>query len=546
DSQHIQELVERVQEVSRIQQTYNQTLQMVYQERLFLTKNQKQLFITFTKMNNRNKQSTQMIEIIILKALNLKLYEELFESLYESNDDDNWSSLNQVKSITQLFLNVSKTCNQQLTIEMFLLTKFFDALGYNNQSQIDSPPPLSKKLSNSSHYINGFMNNKGQILKLISYLLEISESSQYVLFSLNQVMKQLLNNLRSSQEQEIYEDTNKCLSQIQQFVMTDQNSYQQYIQLLIQYSYQHSQQLSNGTSQNQYLLLRLLELIYSSLQKSQQSEYKVQLKDDQIYSIIDINDNWPFTMNICAKILVNAYQQQSLDSNESFYIHSSDILSITAYTLTNILLLIDDQGYMDEIFYQYTNFMEFLKENQIQGLMSYLIDERQKSLMKSSSRKKSFDELDKRNLKFCLVFTLSQYIKDESINKSLDMIFYSLLGPNFILFKKKGISAYQEIQKTVENISLNDISFQIYKSITSQIDFEGIKSKFKESLQKMNQGIVQIDDIYFQEDRERNSLYQSFQAASFVDVKLDESFEKVLQTVKKQKAKQDKLDQIQQ
>ena len=35
-----------------------------------------------------------MIEIIILKALNLKLYEELFESLYESNDDDNWSSLN--------------------------------------------------------------------------------------------------------------------------------------------------------------------------------------------------------------------------------------------------------------------------------------------------------------------------------------------------------------------------------------------------------------------------------------------------------------------
>jgi hypothetical protein len=41
-----------------------------------------------------------MIEIIILKALNLKLYEELFESLYESNDDDNWSSLNQVKSIT--------------------------------------------------------------------------------------------------------------------------------------------------------------------------------------------------------------------------------------------------------------------------------------------------------------------------------------------------------------------------------------------------------------------------------------------------------------
>lgn len=77
------------------------------------------------------------------------------------------------------------------------------------------------------------------------------------------------------------------------------------------------------------------------------------------------------------------------------------------------------------------------------------------------------------------------------------MIFYSLLGPNFILFKKKGISAYQEIQKTVENQSLNDISFQIYRAITSQIDFEGIKSKFKESLQKMNQGIVQIDDIYF-------------------------------------------------
>ena len=35
-----------------------------------------------------------MIEIIILKALNLKLYEELFESLYESNDDDRWSNLN--------------------------------------------------------------------------------------------------------------------------------------------------------------------------------------------------------------------------------------------------------------------------------------------------------------------------------------------------------------------------------------------------------------------------------------------------------------------
>lgn len=35
-----------------------------------------------------------MIEIIILKALNLKLYEELFESLYESNDDDHWSNLN--------------------------------------------------------------------------------------------------------------------------------------------------------------------------------------------------------------------------------------------------------------------------------------------------------------------------------------------------------------------------------------------------------------------------------------------------------------------
>lgn len=35
-----------------------------------------------------------MIEIIILKALNLKLYEELFESLYDNNDDDHWNNLN--------------------------------------------------------------------------------------------------------------------------------------------------------------------------------------------------------------------------------------------------------------------------------------------------------------------------------------------------------------------------------------------------------------------------------------------------------------------
>ena len=35
-----------------------------------------------------------MIEIIILKALNLKLYEELFESLYENSDDDHCSNLN--------------------------------------------------------------------------------------------------------------------------------------------------------------------------------------------------------------------------------------------------------------------------------------------------------------------------------------------------------------------------------------------------------------------------------------------------------------------
>ncbi|CAD8135433.1 unnamed protein product [Paramecium pentaurelia] len=561
----VQELLDIISDPFVVMSVYRNAFLRIPQERLFVTKSQKSLFNIL--MKDHKKFASQPIwhkltETFLERALNQQLYEELFQMLFNNFDEDYWKNPLDIFDITYIVLEVAKEINQLSNTELFIFTKLVDYLDTpNDKNPFESPsaPPLLKKTSEYKNF-HVTSNVKNSIIKLLISLFNSIETNQFILFQQTQTIKAVLNNLRSNPESETFNDTQLCLIALLKQISSDTNSVQSFIQQILTFTYNYNLNLINNTAINIDILINLLIILHECMLKIETFNSTIIITEEMIVMLIEIAEfNHQISLK-CAQILTSLFllagRINSNENNEinSYLIPNSNIIGLSAFFLSNSVLLSYDQpADIRTLINQFFDFIPGrLTNQQIVSIIAYLIDDSSikqgNNKLAKSNRKVNFDQYKDKELRLCMIIKLISFM-DEEVSKEYNELLYSILGAQFQTYKKKGFGAYQDLSSLLQKNTINTEIQEILSKCTSisPIDFEKIKKQFKENLSNQNNqnGIINLDDIQVKEDIERGSiLNQSFQAPSHIEVQLDESFEQQLQTIKKQKMKQEKLEHL--
>ncbi|CAD8139769.1 unnamed protein product [Paramecium pentaurelia] len=561
----VQELLDLISDPFIVMSVYKNAFLRIPQERLFVTKSQKALFNIL--MKDHKKFISQPIwhkltETFLERALNQQLYEELFLMLFNNFDEDYWKNPQDIFDITYIVLEVAKQINQLSNTELFIFTKLVDYLDTpNDKNSFESPsaPPLLKKTSEYKN-IHVTSNVKNSVIKLLINLFNSIETNQFILFQQTQTIKAILNNLRANPEIETFNDTKLCLIALLKQISSDTNSVQLFIQQILAFAYNYNLNLINNTAINIDILINLLIILHECIQKIETFNSTIIITEEMIVMLIEIAEFDHQISLKCAQILTSLFLQAGkINSNEnneinSYLVPNSNIIGLSAYFLSNsVLISYNEPEYVRTLINQFFDFIPGrLNNQQIVSIIAYIIDDSSikqgNSKLSKSNRKINFDTFKDKELRLCMIIKLISYMDDE-ISKDFNELLYSFLGAQFQIYKKKGFGAYQDLQILLSKNNINTEIQEILSkcNLISQIDFEKIKKQFKDNLSNQNNqnGIINLDDIQVKEDIERGSiLNQSFQAPSHIEVQLDESFEQQLQTIKKQKMKQEKLEHL--
>ncbi|CAD8061314.1 unnamed protein product [Paramecium sonneborni] len=565
ETQTVQELLDIILDPFIVMSVYRNAFLRIPQERLFVTKNQKTLFNILLK--DHKKYASQPIwhkltETFLERALNQQLYEELFYMLFNNFDEDYWKNPSDIFQITSIVLEVAKQIHQLPNTELFIFTKLVDYLDTpNDKNAFESPsgPPLLKKTSEYKNF-NVNSNVKNSIIKLLISLFNSIETNQFILFQQTQTIKAILNNLRSNPEVETINDTKLCLIALLKQISSDTNSVQSFIQQTLTFSYNYNLNLINNTAINIDILTNLLIILHECILQLETFNSTIIITEEMIVMLIEISEiNHQISLK-CAQILTSLFQLASkINSNEnneinSYLVPNSNIIGLSAYFLSSsVLISYNEPENAKTLINQFFDFIPGrLTNQQIISIITYLIDESSikqgNSKLAKSNRKVNFDTYKDKELRLCMIIKLISFMDDE-ISKDFNELLYSFLGAQFQIYKKKGFGAYQELSNLLQKNNINTEIQEILSKCISigPIDFDKIKKQFKENLSNLNNynGIINLDDIQVKEDIERGSiLNQSFQVPSHIEVQLDESFEQQLQTIKKQKLKQEKLEHL--
>ncbi|CAD8044680.1 unnamed protein product [Paramecium primaurelia] len=561
----VQELLDLISDPFIVMSVYKNAFLRIPQERLFVTKSQKALFNILMKDHKKFVSQPiwhKLTETFLERALNQQLYEELFLMLFNNFDEDYWKNPQDIFDITYIVLEVAKQINQLSNTELFIFTKLVDYLDTpNDKNSFESPsaPPLLKKTSEYKN-IHVTSNVKNSVIKLLINLFNSIETNQFILFQQTQTIKAILNNLRANPEIETFNDTKLCLIALLKQISSDTNSVQLFIQQILAFAYNYNLNLINNTAININILINLLIILLECIQKIETYNSTIIITEEMIVMLIEIAEFDHQISLKCAYILTSLFLQTGkINSNEnneinSYLVPNSNIIGLSAYFLSNtVLISYNEPEYVRTLINQFFDFIPGrLNNQQIVSIIAYIIDDSSikqgNSKLSKSNRKINFDTFKDKELRLCMIIKLISYMDDE-ISKDFNELLYSFLGAQFQIYKKKGFGAYQDLQIL---LSKNNINTEIQEILSkcnqiSQIDFEKIKKQFKDNLSNQNNqnGIINLDDIQVKEDIERGSiLNQSFQAPSHIEVQLDESFEQQLQTIKKQKMKQEKLEHL--
>ncbi|CAD8053361.1 unnamed protein product [Paramecium sonneborni] len=563
ESSTVQELLDVITDPFFVMSVYRNAFLRIPQERLFVTKSQKALFNILLK--DHKKFTSQPIwhkltETFLERALNQQLYEELFQMLFNNFDEDYWKNHQDIFEITYIVLEVAKEIHQLSNTELFIFTKLIDYLDTpNDKNAFESPsgPTLLKKTSEYKNF-HVTSNVKNSVIKLLISLFNSIETNQFILFQLNQTIKAVLNNFRSNPEEETFNDTKLCLIALLKQISSDTNSVQSFIQQTLTFSYNYNLNLINNTAINIDILTNLLIILHECILKLETFNSTIIITEEMIVMLIEIAEiNHSISLK-CAQILTSLFLQAGkINSNEnnevnSYLVPNSNIIGLSAFFLSNSVLISYNES-ENALINQFFDFIPGrLTNQQIISIIANLIDDSSikqgNNKLAKSNRKVNFDNFKDKELRLCMIIKLISFMDDE-ISKDLNELLYSFLGAQFQNYKKKGFGAYQDLSNLLSKNNINTEIQEILSKCISRtpIDFEKIKKQFKDNLSNQNNqnGIINLDDIQVKEDIERGSiLNQSFQAPSHIEVQLDESFEQQLQTIKKQKMKQEKLEHL--
>ncbi|CAD8133029.1 unnamed protein product [Paramecium octaurelia] len=561
----VQELLDLISDPFVVMSVYKNAFLRIPQERLFVTKSQKALFNILMKDHKKFASHPiwhKLTETFLERALNQQLYEELFQMLFNNFDEDYWKNPQDIFDITFIVLEVAKQINQLSNTELFIFTKLVDYLDSpNDKNPFESPsaPALMKKTSEyKSFHVTS--NVKNSIIKLLISLFNSIETNQFILFQQTQTIKAVLNNLRTNPDMETYNDTKLCLIALLKQISADTNSVQLFIQQTLTFTYHYNLSLLNNTAINRDVLINLLIILHECILKIETFNSTIIITEEMIVMLIEIAEQEYQISLKCAQILTSLFLQAGkINSNEnneinSYIVPNSNIIGLSAYFLSNsVLISYIEPEYVKTLINQFFDFIPGrLTNQQIVSIVAHLIDDSAVKLGNSklakSNRKVNFDTYNDKELRLCMIIKLISFLDDE-MSKDFNELLYSFLGAQFQTYKKKGFGAYQDLSYLLWQNNINTEIQEILSKCNaiSTIDFEKIKKQFKDNLSNQNNqnGIINLDDIQVKEDNERGSiLNQSFQAPSHIEVQLDESFEQQLQTIKKQKMKQEKLEHL--